>query len=219
MKAARLLVAAAVAGAAGCVNNDRSISILQVQALTSSSGCVIMGTVSTGLSHGLLDASFGNGYFAGVVVRNNLQTSRQANGVEYNSVEIIGANVTLENPDGSQLAPTFFYASSPGTIDPGVSVGMLVQAIPAAMAGSLVGKTVVSDIKPVGKRSGDQIIGGPVDFPVDVCNGCLHSTAACLLPKGTAVNPTPCFVGQDSAGTCCNDPVNGYVCGSNAVAM
>jgi len=76
--------------------------------------------------------------------------------------------------------------------------------------------TVIAEVKPVGMHSSDQVVGGPIDFPIDLCNGCLVDVVgACPLPKGTIVT-TPCFPQQDEVTTCCNDPTQGLLCNEAA---
>src|ERR1051325_7363766 len=103
MKAALLLVAAALAGATGCSNNDVSLSIVQMQALTRMNMCVAMPGAAGTLARdrGLLDVSLvsTSGYIAVPVVQNNLMSN--INGVEYNAIQVNGANIKLTNVDGT----------------------------------------------------------------------------------------------------------------------
>ncbi|HEX8950660.1 MAG TPA: hypothetical protein VF945_02390, partial [Polyangia bacterium] len=78
MKVALLLLAAAVVGAAGCTNNDISMSIIQMQAVTRQNMCVAMaGTSTMTRPRGLLDVAnvTTSGYIGIPVVRNNLLAS------------------------------------------------------------------------------------------------------------------------------------------------
>jgi hypothetical protein len=234
MKVALLLVAAATVGATGCSTNDVSLSILQMQAVTRTNMCVAMpggvGTLSR--NRGLLDVSLvtTSGYIAIPVVRNNLPTN--LNGVEFNAIQLTGANVKLENVDGTTLTlgngqSSFFYASAGGRLDPGGTSAMFVEVLPAPAAKSLAGMipanglfSVIAEVKPVGMHSSDQVVGGPIDFPIDLCNGCLVDVvSACPLPKGTVV-VSPCFPQQDEVSTCCTDPTQGLLCDAAApIAM
>jgi hypothetical protein len=118
----------------------------------------------------------------------------------------------------------YFYASAAGRLDPGASVTMPVEALSASAAQSLAGMipsggllTVMSEMRPVGMRQNDQVVGGPIDLPIDLCNGCLtKSMGTCPLPMGTPV-ADPCFPQQDVAQTCC-DMAGTLVCGTAAVA-
>jgi len=218
MKAALLLVAAALAGATGCSNNDVSLSIVQMQALTRMNMCVAMpGAIGTlARDRGLLDVSLvsTSGYIAVPVVQNNLMSN--INGVEYNAIQVNGANIKLTNVDGTALTlpngqSSFFYASAAGRIAPGQSAPMFVEILPAAAAKALAGMipasgffTVIASLSPVGMKGDQQVVGGPISFPLDLCSGCLiDNFGACPLPKGTVVT-TPCFPQQDEVTTCCD---------------
>jgi hypothetical protein len=234
MKVALLLVAAATVGATGCSTNDVSLSILQMQALTRMTQCVAQagGTGTLTRNRGTLDVSLvtTSGYIGVPVVRNNLPTN--VNGVEYNSIQLTGVNVKLENVNGSALTlpngqSSFFYASAGGRLDPAGTAAMFVEILPAPAAQALAGMipangkfTIISELKPVGMHASDQVVGGPLDFPIDLCNGCLVDVAgACPLAKGTTV-VVPCFPQQDEVTTCCNDPVQGLLCnGAAPIAM
>jgi len=231
MKVALLLVAAATVGATGCSTNDVSLSILQMQAVTRMNACIAQPGGGTGTpvrDRGLLDVSLvtTSGYIAVPIVRNNLPTN--VNGVEFNSIQITGANVKLMNVDNTALTlpngqSSFFYASAGGRLDPAGTAAMFVEVLPAAAAKSLAGMipstglfTVIAEVKPVGMHSSDQVVGGPIDFPIVLCNGCLVDVVgACPLPKGTIVT-TPCFPQQDEVTTCCNDPTQGLLCNEAA---
>lgn len=228
MKVALLLLAAAAAGAAGCASNDISLSVLQMEAISRSTGCVAMaasagGTV--GRDRGLLDASLvtTSGYIGVPVVRNNLLSLM--NNVEYNAIQLLGANISLTDASGKALTlpsgqQSFFYAAAGGRLDPGGSVPLFIEVLPAAAARSLAGMigatgvfTVIAEIRPVGMRGNQQVVGGPISYPIDICNGCLTPpAAACPLPKGTVVTD-PCFPQQDERQTCCTQMNGSTVCG------
>jgi hypothetical protein len=103
---------------------------------------------------------------------------------------------------------------------------MFIEVIPPTVARTLTPSipaggllTIVAEMRPVGMGAGDdQIVGGPIQFPIDLCNGCLKSPAACLLPKGTSPVVDPCFVQQDEQGTCCTNASGAYICGMAAIS-
>ncbi|HEY2747737.1 MAG TPA: hypothetical protein VGL86_24110 [Polyangia bacterium] len=235
MKPALLLIVAAAAGATGCASNDVSLSIIQMEAISRSTSCVAVaagGAGTLGRDRGTLDVSqLGTaGYLAVPVLRNNLMSL--SNGAELNAIQTTGANVKLMNVGGSALTlpsgqSSFFYAASAGRLDPGGAAPMFVEALPAAAAKALASNipsggvfTVIAELKPVGMRENDQVVGGPIDFPIDLCEGCLEETSTCPLPKGSTPMD-PCFPGQDDPTVCCTDSMTGVVsCGSAApVAM
>jgi hypothetical protein len=230
MKAALLLLAAAIVGAAGCTSNDLSLSVLQMQAITRTNMCVAMasGTATLARDRGLLDASLvtTSGYIAVPVVRNNLVALQ--NNIEYNAIQLLGANIKLNDASGKTLTlpsgqSSFFYASAGGRLDPGISAPMFIEVLPPAVAHSLAGMigatgvfTVIAEIRPVGMRANDQVVGGPISFPIDICNGCLRPTpAACPFPKGTVLTDA-CFPQQDDPTVCCTDATGGTLCGAAA---
>jgi hypothetical protein len=221
MKAALLLVAAAVAG--GCSTNDVSLSILGMEALTRMNMCNITPTATVLRDRGRLDVSqvTTSGYIAVPVVRNNLPSN--VNGVEFNAIQLIGVNIKLMNVDGSTLVPPGLYNSAGGRLDPGGTAAMSVEVLPASVATTLPIPsgglyTVIAEVKPVGMRSSDQVVGGPIDFPIDVCNGCLvENLGACPLPKGTML---PCLDQQDDPTVCCTDATQAQLCNEKApIAM
>ena len=98
MKPALLLLAAAIVGAAGCTNNDISLSIIQMQAITRANMCIAMPGATAHRDAQPRHArrlawSRPRAIIAVPVVRNNLVMS--TTGVDYNSIQVIGANVTL----------------------------------------------------------------------------------------------------------------------------
>lgn len=231
MKVALLLVTAAVGavGSVGCADNDLSISVQQMQAVTKMQMCVASAAVGlAGRDRGVLDVSLvqQSGYIAVPVVRNNLQTRLMTGGVELNAIQLIGANVSLFTPAGAPLAlpsgqQKFFYAAAGGRIDPGGTGVMFIEVIPAAAARSLAGGimgtsflTVVAEVRPVAMRANDQIIGAPLSFPIDLCTGCLRTSQACPLSAAGAVGG--CFPQQDDPIDCCTDSTGAVFCGAAA---
>jgi hypothetical protein len=232
MKGALLLLAAAIVGAAGCTDNDLSLSIVQMEALTQDTMCIATSTQGgVAIATGTLDVSFGVGYTAVPLVRNNLQPRAIAGGVEFNAVQLQGANVKLMTTAGAPLPlPSgqieVFRASAGGRLDPNGLGSMFIEAIPSDEAAALAGRipsggayTVIAEMRPVGMKANDQVIGGPIDFPINLCNGCLRSSLACPLPKDLPL-VTPCFIGQDVRGTCCTTAGGQYLCDATAkIAM
>lgn len=235
MKRALLLCAVALVAPVGCANNDVSLSIIQMEAVTTTTNCVanaMAGAGMIGRDRGLLDVSLvtTSGYIAVPVIRNNLVSLN--NGVEYNAIQLSGANVKLTQVDGTALTlpsgqSSFFYAAAAGRLDPGGTAAMFVEVLPAPVAKSLAGMipsgglyTVMAEVRPVGDRQNDQVIGGNVNFPIDLCQGCLVQTSTCPLPKGTMAMD-PCFPQQDDPSICCTDATTNVTsCGPAApVAM
>ncbi len=231
MKPALLLLAAGVLGAGGCANNDLSIAITQFEAITTMTSCVAMagGAGTVGLSRGTLDVSLvtTQGYIAVPVVRNNLTMATGGGNIQFNSVDIVGANVSLQTAAGVPLTlPTgqqsFFYPANGGRLDPGGSTPLFVEVLRADVAKSMANMipangvfTVVANLRPVGMHSTDQIIGANAPFPIDLCQGCLLKNSKCPLPKGSTPMNT-CFPQQDVVNTCCTDAAGNLLCGTSA---
>ena len=229
MKAALLLLAAAGVCATGCENNDITLSIINMQAITRMNMCIALpgATALETRNRGLLDVAnvTTSGYIAVPVVRNNLIMSTV--GVDYNSIQVLGADVKLTTPAGGALPlpagqTDFFYASAAGRLDPAGAAPMFVEVVNADAARALASNipangvyTVMSELRPVGMHSNDQVIGGPIDFAVDLCNGCLTQTTTCPLPKGTTIMD-PCFPQQDDPTLCCTDSTGALLCGGAA---
>ncbi|HEX8952254.1 MAG TPA: hypothetical protein VF945_10445, partial [Polyangia bacterium] len=151
--------------------------------------------------------------------------------VEFNSIQLQGVNIKLTTAAGAALTlpsgqSSFFYASAGGRLDPAGTAAMFVEILSADSARALAGMipangkfTVMAELRPVGMRSSDQIIGGPIDFPIDLCQGCLTEVSTCPLPKGTMIE-LPCFVQQDDPTICCTDATGARLCGGAApIAM
>jgi hypothetical protein len=225
MKSALLLLAVA---SGGCANNDLSLSILQVSAVSTPT-CTAPATIgSTQVSNGLLDTQAGLGYRAALLIRNNLQSRiPAAGGIEYNAIQVEGVFVTLELPANAAAALTkdeksFQWPAAAGRLDPAALSGVFVQPIPSqivmkldsfAASGDL---TVIAEMRPFGKQGGSDITGGAYRYPIQLCHGCLHTDAvpACPLPKVTVIS-SGCFFWQDNGATCCNAG-GGLLCGSQA---
>jgi hypothetical protein len=233
MRSALLLLALFAGGAVGCVDNDASLSILQMEAVTEASGCTATAGSMMDLSSGTFDVSLGNGlqgYIGFPVVRNN-EVSRMpsADSPELNSIQIIGANVSLSFIDPAAASKVkasdtkFFWSAAGGRVDPGGLAPMQIEVVPESVIkelnvakGSVV--TVLAKIQPVGLQTSDRIVGGPIHFPVDICNGCLVNVVGdCPLPMGTVIVDSGCIPSQDVAPTCCDDKASGQMfCGAAA---
>jgi hypothetical protein len=231
MRSALLLLALFAGGAIGCANNDASLSIIQMQAVTESTSCVATSTASVELSRGVLDVSFITstslqGYIGFPIVRNNEQSRKpSADSPELNSIQLIGANVSLTFPDptvGKNVPAAdrkFFWAASGGRIDPLGAAPMQIEVVPIKVVNELIGAaqasglvSLTAEIQPVGMQTSDRIVGGPIFFPVDLCNGCLYNPiGTCPLAAGSTVVAT-CISGQDQVANCCD---GSRTCGAN----
>jgi hypothetical protein len=235
MKYALLLLAGVTAG---CSDNDLSMSIVQMEAVTAPA-CVAIASVGTGLSRGLYDAeagaNFARGYIGVPLIRNNLSPRNPGGVLEYNSIQLTGFNVDLQLPDSvAAKVPAaddrllhFYYPASAGRLDPAGLGSTFVEIITRQLAMDLMGSvpssggllTVIAKLRPVGMLQSDQVVGGPIWFPIDICSGCINAPiGACPLPLGTPVNPAACNPAQDNPQTCCDNGNGTVTCGAAAVA-
>src|SRR5256885_17040248 len=152
MKGALLLVTAAVAGG-GCADNDLSLSIQQMEVVSQTMQCVANTTATGGVGRdrGTLDLTLVTsvGYIGIPLVRNDLPARLMSGNVEFNAIQLLGANVTLTTvagdpaplPAGQQK---FFYPAAGGRIDPGMAAAMFVELIPATAARALAGNIMAN---------------------------------------------------------------------------
>jgi hypothetical protein len=233
MRSALLLLALLASGSVvvGCVNNDASLSIEQMEAVTEATACVATATIGVEIARGLFDVAASNhiqGYIGFPLVRNNEVSRMLSSGdPELDSIQLLGANVSLTFASATDEAKVpvadrkFFWASAGGRLDPAALAPMPIEVVPnnivtelAVAPGAFVSLT--AKIQPVGMQTSDRVVGGPIYFPVDLCNGCLTNViSACPLPAGTVVVDT-CYPGQDELATCCQASASQLLCGSLA---
>jgi hypothetical protein len=226
MKSVLLPLVFALAGA-GCVQDDLTLTIERYLFDDPEAGCVVSPTSMTFLSEGILDVgivstSGSPGYMAFPVVRNNLPVNQNAStSVERNAVTVTGVNVELK-PDATYegAVPTdqrkFFVQAAGGRVMPSAQIAFGVEIIPRPIALVMAGlvQTGVGNafpvmnvaVSPVGQRSGSEIIGAAVEFPVKVCKFCLSGTIQACPSGGfpeAEVLKGGCFQAQDANVTCC----------------
>jgi hypothetical protein len=223
MKVALLLLTAAV-GSFGCSDNDLSLSITSMGVATQATMCAVSPGGGTTIVRGRLDVArataVGQGYLAAPIVHNGLSSRIQTGGVEYNAIQLAGMNVELQTPAGAAILvggqKVFFVASAAGRLDPLASASMPGEIIPISAATGLVGQTVIAILRPVGDRAGGQVIGGPINFPIDICTGCLGPVPACPFAANAMVRSAGCSPQQDDPGDCCADSSGFIKCGTSA---
>jgi hypothetical protein len=232
---------AAFVACAGCAENDVSVSIVEIEALLKQNMCVatsvMVGTQLPAISRGTLDIDLDRqlninyGYIAYPVVRNNLTNhpvGPAPNQVEINGMDVTGANVTISLPAGvpapAGVPLSYFYPSAAGHLDPQQTAPMFLEVVPQALAVGLAGQiptggrlTLLARIRPVVIKQNNQIVGGPVDFPVDLCNGCLETfftPPTCPYPTGATINTGGCIPQQDQSISCCKLSSGALHCGA-----
>jgi hypothetical protein len=232
MKYALVLLAGVTAG---CANNDLSLSIVQMEALTAP-GCVATATIGIGLSRGTYDVQLGElyarGYIGVPLIRNNQGPRNPSGALEYNSIQVTGVNVDLQLPDSvAAKVPAaddrylhYYYPAVAGRLDPAglgptfvelVTRQLAIDLTPSIPQGGLL--TLIAKLRPVGMQQNDQVVGGPIWFPIDLCVGCLRAAiGACPLPSGTPLAES-CNPAQDTPQTCCSNSDGSLTCGAAAL--
>jgi hypothetical protein len=240
--------------ATGCVQNDQSLIIRNFAGITAmNGGCTALPSNNT-VNFGIYDAWLGIalnsfGYMFAPVVQNNIVAA--TSGVETHRVLLQGVEVELRPAEGGRFSGTlgqsYKVPSALGTADPGGTnlVTGIVEAFPLARAREMVtlldnnkgGKLadgrlpIVAHTRVYGLLSGSTVYSGWVDFPIEVCGGCLdpgyfsaddksHSLQKCPddgVRSGT-VNDGACYTSQDFPVTCCKYK-GATVCGSKQVPI
>ncbi len=231
MKTALLVSSLALVVAPGCTENDISMYVQSFQKIDPNMMCIVApGGGGNSVTSGLMDANVistipgARGYVVAAVVVNNLISSSTATTVNRNEIEVSGFDVELQAPPGGSLpalgplASKFFAPSAAGAADPnGGKVVGFAEVVPtayaatfgAAAAASPTGRiTVIAHMRPVGTRADGTLTGGWVDFPVDICAGCLsgdfmNTTCPAAGYAKADVQSGGCLIGQDYAVTCC----------------
>jgi hypothetical protein len=188
---------------------------------------------ATLLTNGVWDTAFGNSYGISLLVGNQLASKglKTRARTETSNITLEGAEVSLRQPDGSLLRPTF-TAPGAGYIEVGTGEdtgygAMNIVAIPLSDANELiendvVGGYTIAEIRVFGKTLGGQEVeSGLFKFPITVCRGCLirYPSASMgadkLCTASKEATTGPCRLGQDDEINCslcaakmdrCKDP-------------
>ena len=230
----RMVLLALTVGALGaCVDNDRSLTITHfVEATASMGACTVPTDDMTTISQGAWDVElaklFGLGYVLSFNVENQLQvqtgTTIDEQAYYINSYDVqlepIGA-VATGLPAGNR---NFNVPSGSIRLAPGDIAGASVLALPPDLIGGLDSLTqdplgtILVHLRPVATRAEEQVVGAYVQFPIEICKGCLTNATtgnfpSCPLPAMSTVNPgNACNPSADLSVTCCNDAKLGLVC-------
>jgi hypothetical protein len=211
---------------------------------TTQAVCSISATNMFSVSQGILDVglvqsiSISHGYEAFAVVSNNLPDRTTATDVQRDAIYLVGTDVELTLtgslagalPASQQKFSTISAGQrlNPGMMGMGDQVALAVEVIPRQIAEQLAAvvpaggdpgqQIVIAHVKPVGTKSGSQVVGAAVDFPIEICKFCLSPPiAACPaggFPPTTTILPgNPCNVAQDDPVTCCSSG-SAILCGA-----
>lgn len=231
------LLAAAGLSTVGCAENESSLFVIGVYALSRTQCIADPSSTAVLLPAGTLDRTLANGYNAALLVGSHLteRGSRENLRTETSRLSIEGAHITLFATNGTEIAlpdvaATGLVHPAAGT-DPGLAT-VFAQLIRPADLSQLgpPGQAIVR-IRIFGTTLGGQEIeSGDYDFPIQVCDGCLISypseAADPTAPGGTYLcnfgaeleseTTEICNLGQDDVVPCtqcaafntaCRDPL------------
>jgi hypothetical protein len=176
------LLACAGLSTAGCAENESSLFVIGVYALSRTQCLAEPNSTAVLLPSGTLDRTLANGYNAALLVGSQLteRGSRENVRTETSRLSIEGAHITLYSTEGVEIqrpdvAATGLVHPANGT-DPGLATvfAQLVRPDDLAALGP-AGQAIVR-IRIFGTTLGGQEIeSGDYDFPILVCDGCLIS--------------------------------------------
>lgn len=212
---------------AGCVDDDSSLYVEAVLALTPPNCEAQADSSAPQLLRGTLDVAFLRSYQGAVLVANQL-TPRGIKSqlrTETAGVELEGAEVRLTNAEGELeeefSVPSGGFVHSNSSAGPGYGLA-LVTMIPPTVGqryfNQLSGQrgasvTLVAGVRVYGTTlGGTELTSGEFNFPIDVCYGCLvdypldavEDTGNGRVCAGSTdgVNSAQCVRGQDSIIDC-----------------
>jgi len=235
-----LLTFGSLALTPSCADNNSSLFVVGVIDINTAD-CLAKGDTTQALvPFGTLDVAFATSYTAALLVGNQLtqRGSREQLRTETSRVSLRGAEVTLTTLDGRVLGNystvgTGFVDASAGDVP--AYAAMFVNLIPPALGANDTvrnARVVLAKIRVFGDTLGNKAVtSSELDFPINICNGCLvrypaeaadplvaaNSPYKCTT-AATAVMSTdkaPCLLGQDATFSCtfcsaaypiCRDP-------------
>lgn len=208
--------------ASGCVDNNSTLYIRQLQAPESSNSCVVSNSPdSLHWTEGFFDTSLAPSYAGTVLVGNQAQQrgDEKTGKVETSGIQLYEAEIETFDYTGATLSsftmPTSgFVEEAVGTTPSyGLAAVTLIDPSVAPAVGS--GQTVISRVKIYGETLGGlEVETGWWDYPIYVCDGCL----GCVCPASVDDEyVTTCRPGNNEAVDCrltsCWNPANNEYCG------
>ncbi|MBW2527141.1 MAG: hypothetical protein JRI23_23365 [Deltaproteobacteria bacterium] len=204
----------------GCVDNNSTIFIRQLQAPEAENFCVVSNTPdSLHWLEGTMDLSLASSYGGTVLVGNQLQErgDESTARVETGRVQLYEAEIELFDYNGATVSSftmptTGFVDVSSGTTP---SYGLAGVVLVDQGAGVAANQTYISRVKIYGENLGGiEVETGWWDYPIYVCDGCL----GCICPTSAEAEYAPsCRPGQNESVDCrlkpCWDPAAGNYCG------
>lgn len=176
-------------------------------------------------SSGTLDLAFRDTYSAALLVGNQDPATTMGSGAPAEGTEVNGANVIVRDAAGmtigsfASLGSTFVYPEVGGVPGYAVLTLTLIDSSTGAKLQSMV--TPKQDVHVAvtltlfgTNRVGGAVQSDPFEFPIDVCDGCLVTSApqdmSPSLPEPNCANwqtanmnaAVPCVMGQDTPVDC-----------------
>jgi hypothetical protein len=204
------------AGAAGCVENDVSVSIDKFVAPQDDCTIDPEGLIQGDGTYDVrIAAQYDEGYSIFFAVTNNLPTREnvpvevQAYYVQSYDVEIVPNNEdaqVLYSGGKSFSAATSTVRLAPG----GTAAGSILAIQPGeldALAAQELDALVTVRLRPVMTRAEEQVVGAYASFPLRICTGCLVRPTAGIraCPLAEAVENAGCRFAADAPIVCCEN--------------
>jgi hypothetical protein len=211
-----------------CAKNDSSMFVVGAIDIGATTCLAKADTTDALLAGGTLDTAFTQSYTAFLLVGNQLtqQGSREQLRTETSRVSLRGAEVTLTDVGGGEIAGGHYSTVGTGFVDASVgdapSYGaMAVSVIPDGLLARIkVPPVVLAKIRVFGNTlGGTSVTSSELDFPITICEGCLvrypaedddpaqamNAPYKCATTASTTTTTTdaqPCLFGQDQPFAC-----------------
>ncbi len=240
--AAAVVVLAGLGCVSGCAQNDQSLALVHFVDLDASK-CVADPASMTVLGRGVLDIAAVQagtpGYIAAPVVQNLLPTDTATTGVDVNGMFVKAFDIKISDSRVPGGFHSFRQPNAAGFLSSGGSskVSVAVEILPREAVLGLTGLNltkgaapagtpIVVSIRPVVVRASLELVGAYVDFPIDICDGCVvvdagmcktdPMTMMVIKPPATPAGLTNCNPGQDLQTTCCTTTTT-TICSASAM--
>ena len=225
LRAAGPLLLGTLLLAPSCADNNSSLFIVGVLAISATSCIAKPDPTGPFQSNGVLDTAFAQGYTAFVLVGNQLtqRGSREQLRTETSRISLRGAEVQLSALNGEPItgAEKPFSTVGTGFVDAAAGdapsyAAMAVNLIPPGLTN--LPAQVLAKVRVFGDTLGNtSVTSSELDFPITVCAGCLidydtpDTTQAagapflCASSAATSTQTTvarPCVLGQDQTFSC-----------------
>jgi len=216
-------------GCVGCAQNDQSLAIVHFVDLNANK-CVADPMTMTIRGRGTLDIAAVQaglpGYIAAPIVQNLLPTDTMSTGIDVNGMFVKGFDIKISDsrvPAGyrSFRQPNAAgFVSSGGTSKVAVDVEILPREAVLGLTGLNLtkgaapsGTPIIASVRPVVTRASLELVGAYVDFPIDICDGCVFTNAGTcptdamtmmvVQPTATPAGLMACNRAQDLPTECC----------------